>query len=198
MGEDPRGRIVASRCSGRGCRRRGARGPRPPSIYDLLLEHPFTAKWPEADRDRLEQIAELTEMTAGQHLMTRGLPAEAFFMIVSGRVAVSRPDLEILDAGTWRVGRGCCPPRRRPSMWWRWNRPRRCNSRPMHSTGSWKTSRSWLSLRPRFALGSGIASEVEPRPGARAGLATDLAGGRRRLAGPRMRWFRRSMANEHG
>ena len=74
-------------------------GPRPPSIYDLLLEHPFTAKWPEADRDRLEQIAELTEMTAGQHLMTRGLPAEAFFMIVSGRVAVSRPDLEILDAG---------------------------------------------------------------------------------------------------
>jgi CRP/FNR family transcriptional regulator, cyclic AMP receptor protein len=75
---------------------------RPKAIRDLLAAHPFFADLPGPDLDLVAGCGQNVHFDAGQALFTEGGPADTFFVIRRGRVALSvhAPERQELVVGT--------------------------------------------------------------------------------------------------
>lgn len=58
------------------------------SMAELLAEHPFTSDLSEEQRENLGHIAKVDTFAPNDFLIQEGRPADAFFLIVNGLVAI--------------------------------------------------------------------------------------------------------------
>jgi CRP-like cAMP-binding protein len=58
------------------------------SIEDLIGEHPLLADLPDTDRELLAGCGHNVRFSAGTYLFHEGDPADTFFLVRSGRIAV--------------------------------------------------------------------------------------------------------------
>ncbi len=90
--------------------------PETTRILELLRRHPFTRSFPETHLQRLAEIAYVRRWNPGDYLLREGRPVEAFYLILSGRVAVEvyQPDRGVIPLQT--LGRG-------DAVGWSWMLP---------------------------------------------------------------------------
>ena len=58
------------------------------TIRDLVAEHPLLADLPAGDLDLIAGCGHNVHIPAGRHLFRQGQPADVFYLVRSGRVAI--------------------------------------------------------------------------------------------------------------
>ncbi len=84
------------------------------TIKDLIAEHALLAHLPTADHDLIAGCGQNVHLPAGRFLFREGEPADIFYLVRDGRVAIEVPtpagqSLVVATTGpaAWSAGRGC-------------------------------------------------------------------------------------------